>query len=175
MVAWVGASLFGSYREMVFRAAVVYFFLLILFRIAGARTLAALTSFDMVLLLILSEAAQPALTGPEQPKLMGALTSVVTLVALDILFSFAKQRFSAVGTFIDGRPLILVVSGKPIRDRLDSSRVTVDEILAAAREQGCAQLSDIDYAVLEVNGRISIIPCDPAPPSGDSHGKSVTQ
>lgn len=162
LAVWIIAALAGAERGMVLRAALVYLFILILFRIAGARTLANFTSFDMVLLLIISEAAQPALNGPDSPTLIGALTSIATLVGLDILFSLAKQRFQAVETVVDGRPLVLISEGKVIPGRLELCRITIDEVLAAARNQGIGELEQIYYAVMEVNGHISVIPLNSA-------------
>ncbi|HEU4603101.1 MAG TPA: YetF domain-containing protein [Steroidobacteraceae bacterium] len=144
--------------DSVVRATVVYAVLLILFRLAGKRTLAEVTTFDFVLLLIISEATQQAMVGSDN-SMTNSLLLVGTLVGLNILMSELKQRFAVVERVLDGMPLLIVEHGKPLQDRMAKERVDVDDVLDAAREShGLERLDQIKYAVLERNGKISIIP-----------------
>lgn len=144
--------------ESVLRAAIIYIILLIVFRIAGRRTLSEMTSFDFVLLLIIGEATQQALLG-EDFSLTNAFLVIVTLLTLDIAIALGKQRSSRVQRAIEGVPTVLVDNGKPLRQLMDKARVREDEILEAARQtQGLERMDQIKYAVLEVSGGISIIP-----------------
>jgi uncharacterized membrane protein YcaP (DUF421 family) len=144
--------------ESIVRAAVVYLFLLLLFRLAGKRTLAEVTIFDFVLLLIISEGTQQALIGDDN-SMLNAFLIVTTLVALNVLFSEIKQRFKVSDRVLDGLPLLIVEDGKPLHERMQKERVDVDDVLDAAREiHGLEKLEQIKYAVLERNGKISIIP-----------------
>jgi uncharacterized membrane protein YcaP (DUF421 family) len=144
--------------ESVLRAAAIYIVLLIVFRIAGRRTLSEMTSFDFVLLLIIGESTQQALLG-EDFSLTNALIVIVTLLTLDIAISIWKQRSSGAERFIEGVPTVLVDNGKPLKHLMDKARVRDDEILEAARQtQGLERMDQIKYAVLEVSGGISIIP-----------------
>ncbi|HEU4653823.1 MAG TPA: YetF domain-containing protein [Steroidobacteraceae bacterium] len=144
--------------DSVIRATVVYAVLLILFRLAGKRTLAEVTTFDFVLLLIISEATQQAMVGSDN-SMTNSLLLVGTLVGLNILMSELKQRFAVVERVLDGMPLLIVEHGKPLQDRMAKERVDVDDVLDAAREShGLERLDQIKYAVLERNGKISIIP-----------------
>lgn len=144
--------------DSVLRATVVYAVLLILFRLAGKRTLAEVTTFDFVLLLIISEATQQAMVGSDN-SMTNSLLLVGTLVGLNILMSELKQRFAVVERVLDGMPLLIVEHGKPLQDRMAKERVDVDDVLDAAREShGLERLDQIKYAVLERNGKISIIP-----------------
>lgn len=146
--------------DSVIRATVVYAVLLILFRLAGKRTLAEVTTFDFVLLLIISEATQQAMVGSDN-SMTNSLLLVGTLVGLNILMSELKQRFAVVERVLDGMPLLIVEHGKPLQDRMAKERVDVDDVLDAAREShGLERLDQIKYAVLERNGKISIIPCE---------------
>lgn len=146
--------------DSVIRATVVYAVLLILFRLAGKRTLAEVTTFDFVLLLIISEATQQAMVGSDN-SMTNSLLLVGTLVGLNILMSELKQRFAVVERVLDGMPLLIVEHGKPLQDRMAKERVDVDDVLDAAREpHGLERLDQIKYAVLERNGKISIIPCE---------------
>ncbi|NLG73786.1 MAG: DUF421 domain-containing protein [Chloroflexi bacterium] len=144
--------------EILIRTAAVYFFLLLLFRIGGKRSLSQITTFDFVLLLIISEAVQQALLG-EDFSVINAFLVIATFFAIDIGISILKQRSKAVEKVIDGVPLIILEDGRPIQERMDKTRVDEADILAAARElQGLERLDQIKYAVLERSGGISIIP-----------------
>lgn len=144
--------------ELITRAAVVYCSLLVIFRLAGRRTLADTTTFDFILLLVISEAVQQALFGKNDPSFTSAMIVVITLVTLDIFFSFLKFRNAKVSMWLDGVPMVLVADGKILKDRLRKSRLDVEDILSVARQEGYLSLKEIDVAVLEANGRISIIP-----------------
>jgi uncharacterized membrane protein YcaP (DUF421 family) len=144
--------------ESVLRATAVYVFLLVLFRLSGKRTLAQVTTFDFVLLLIISEATQQALVDGDN-SMTNAFLVVATLVALNILFSEIKQRFKAAERVLDGLPLLLVEHGNLLHDRMTKERIDEEDVLDAAREHhGLERLEQIKYAVLERNGKISIIP-----------------
>ena len=143
--------------DSVFRGIAVYIFLLIIFRIAGKRTLSQTTTFDLVLLLIISETTQQAMVDDDHSVTNGALL-IITLVGMTILLSVLKQRFPKLDLALEGAPLILVDQGKMLKDRMDKCRVDESEILTAARlSQGLASMDEIEYAILERNGAISII------------------
>lgn len=144
--------------DAVMRAVVVYLVLLLLFRLAGRRTLSEMTSFDFILLLIISEAIQNAMIGNDY-SLTNGLLVVITLVGLDVLFTILKQRSAFIERWLDGLPMIVVEQGRPLKDLMQRARVDEDDILAAARaSQGLERMEQIKYAVLEVGGGISIIP-----------------
>ena len=144
--------------ESVLRAAALYAFLLVLFRITGRRALSEITTFDFVLLLVIGEATQQALLGDDF-SVINAFVVIATLVLIDILLSLFKERSPRVGRFLDGVPLIVVEYGKPLTERLRKARITEEDILEAARQsQGLERLEQIRFAVLEKNGQISVIP-----------------
>ncbi len=142
----------------VLRAAAVYGFLLLLVRISGRRTLASLTSFDFILLLIIGEATQNAMLGDDQSMTNGFLV-ITTLVVIDIGLSLWKQRSPRLEKWIEGVPTVLVENGRPLKDRMDKARVDASDIMQAARElQGVERMDQIKFAVLERSGIITIIP-----------------
>ena len=144
--------------DAIVRGLAVYLFLLILFRIAGRRTLGSITNFDFVLLLIISEATQNAMIGNDYSVTNGFLV-ILTLVGLDIALSYLKQRFPAMERYLDGLPLILVDQGRPLKELMHRARVDERDILAAAREKhGLERMDQIRYAILETNGMISSVP-----------------
>lgn len=144
--------------ESVIRAAIVYGFLMLLFRILGKRTLAEVTTFDVALLLIISEATQPGLMGQDS-SLMNSMIVITTLLGLDTLVGRISDRVPMLQQILQDTPLILIEEGKVLQDRLDKEGVDLEEIMAAARQaHGLERLEQIKYAVLERTGGISIIP-----------------
>ena len=119
--------------EHVIRGTLVYLFLLVLFRISGKRTLAEVTTFDFILLLIISEAAQQALLGQDYSFTAAAIV-ITTLVGLDMLMAWISRRSEKVQKMLDSVPLVILKDGKPIKDRMETSGVDESEILQAARE-----------------------------------------
>src|SRR5918992_495196 len=143
--------------DAVFRAAAVYLFLLLVMRISGKRTLAQVTTFDFVLLLIIGEATQQGLIGDEF-SVTKALLLIVTLLTIDVLMSLLKGRAPRLALLLDGAPLVIVKDGEPFTERLKRARLDVNDVLEAARSnQGLERLEQIKYAVLERDGSISII------------------
>jgi uncharacterized membrane protein YcaP (DUF421 family) len=148
--------------ESIIKAVVVYVGLLVLFRLSGKRTLAEVSPFDLVLLLIISEAVQQALIDSDNSMTNGFLL-VTTLVALNVVMSEVKLRWKRAERVLDSTPLLIVENGKPIPEHMRKERVDVDDVLDAAREvHGIESLEEIRYAVLERNGKISIIPAGEA-------------
>jgi uncharacterized membrane protein YcaP (DUF421 family) len=144
--------------DSVLRAAAIYLFLLALFRIAGKRTLSETTTLDFVLLLIIGEATQQALLG-EDFSLTNAFLVILTLIGIDIAMSLLQQRWPRWERWLEGEPLVIVDQGQPLRERMKRMRVSEEDVLTAARErQGLARMDQIQYAVLERSGGISIIP-----------------
>jgi uncharacterized membrane protein YcaP (DUF421 family) len=144
--------------DTVVRAAVVYVVLLLIFRIAGKHSLAEITTFDLVLTLIISEAIQQGMVD-EDRSLTGAFLLVVTLVGIDILLAALKQRFSGLAKILEGTPVLVLKDGRVRRQAADKERVDESDILAAARrDHGLHRLDEIDYAVMERTGSLSIIP-----------------
>jgi uncharacterized membrane protein YcaP (DUF421 family) len=148
--------------ESIVKAMIVYVGLLILFRLSGKRTLAEVSPFDLVLLLIISEATQSALVDSDN-SMTNAFLLVTTLIAMNVLMSEIKLRWKGAGRVLDSTPLVIVENGKPIMEHMRKERVDVEDVLDTAREtHGLESLEQIGYAVLERNGMISIIPTEEA-------------
>ncbi len=144
--------------DAVMRASAVYLLLLLIFRLAGRRTMAQMTSFDFVFLLIISEATQNAMLADDFSFTNGALV-ILTLVGLNVLLSQVKRWYPVAEKWLDGKPTILVAQGHPLTDVMNRARMDERDVLMAAREtQGLERMDQIKYAVLEKSGGISIIP-----------------
>lgn len=148
--------------DSVLRAAAIYFALLLLFKLSGRRSLSELTIFDFVLLLIIGEATQQALLGDDF-SIVNAVVVIITLIGIDVGLSALKWRWPVFDLWLEGSPTIVVEHGVPLHSRLSAARLKVEDILEAAREkQGLERLEQIKYAIIERNGKISIIPSESA-------------
>lgn len=144
--------------DSVFRAAAIYIFLLLIFRIAGKRTLAEITTFDLLLTLIISEATQQAMIDSDN-SVSGAIVIITTLVGMDVALSLLKRRFRTLARIVDGEAIVVLRDGEILHERAAKERVDRDDILAAARKtHGLERLEQIKYAIVEEGGGISIIP-----------------
>ena len=146
--------------ESVFRGVGIYLILLVVIRLSGRRTLAQMTAFDFVLLLIIAETTQQALLGDDF-SMANATVLILTLFVTDILLSLFKGWMPRATHLLDGVPTVLISLGKPDEYAMRRSRVDIEEILEAARSQhGIERLDQIKSAVLEVGGHVSIVPAE---------------
>lgn len=144
--------------DSVLRALAMYLALMVLFKIAGRRSLAEVTTFDFVFLMMISEATQQALLGDDF-SVTNSMVVIATLITLDVGLSLFKQRSGVVSRLIDGEPTIIVEDGKILRRRAQRARLAEADIMEAARSsQGIETLDEIKFAILERNGKISVIP-----------------
>jgi uncharacterized membrane protein YcaP (DUF421 family) len=142
----------------VLRGVVIYFFLLIIFRIMGKRHMSETTTFDLVILLIISEVCQQALIG-EDRSLTASATLICTLMGSTLVLTLLKDKFKWFEKASESVPLVIVTNGKPLKKRMEKAQVDDEDVLNAARMQmGLERMEDIKYAVLEKDGHISIIP-----------------
>ena len=144
--------------DMVLRALAIYLILMVVFKIAGRRALLQMTSFDLILLLIISEATQQALLGSDF-SVTGAMLTIVTLIVVDMLFGIIKKYLPGADDLLDESPVILVENGHLFQDKMKKADISCDDILLMARvDHGITRLDEIKFAILERNGHISIVP-----------------
>lgn len=144
--------------DEVIRAIAVYVGLMLIFRLTGKRSLGETTTFDFVLLLVFSEALQSALVDQDD-SLTSAFIVILTLVSINIGMSLLKEKSHWLETLMEGAPIKLVEHGQLLHERMRRARVDEGDILMAARQsQGIERLDQIESAVLERSGGISIIP-----------------
>jgi uncharacterized membrane protein YcaP (DUF421 family) len=144
--------------DSVVRGLIVYVFLLVVFRLSGRRTLADTTSFDFVMLLIISETTQQAMVDQDH-SMTNAFLLILTLVGATVTLAYLKQRFPALERILEGTPLVIIEDGRMHRDRMDRVRVDEEDILSAARQaHGIERLEQIKYAVVARDGQVSIVP-----------------
>ena len=152
--------------EFVLRAVVVYGFLILILRITGKRQIGQMSPFDLVLLLVLSNAVQNSMNGGDN-SVGGGLILAATLVAFNAFVSFLTARNRRVEKWMVGEPEILIRHGKIIQKTLDEEAISMTELLGAMRAAGCDDIRDVHLATLELNGQISIVHADD--PSAKPH------
>ncbi|HEY4595420.1 MAG TPA: YetF domain-containing protein [Thermoanaerobaculia bacterium] len=142
---------------LIVRSVAVYLFLLIVLRLTGKRQVGQLAPFDLVLLLVLSNAVQNSMNGGDN-SLIGGLLSAATLIAFNYLVGFLTFRSKRLEALIEGRPELLVHNGKLYEEVLTRAQLTRHELNAALRQAGCGCVEEVHTAVLENNGSISVVP-----------------
>ncbi len=143
--------------ELVLRATLVYVFLLALIRLTGKRQIGQLSPFDLVLLLVLSNAVQNSMNAGDN-SLIGGLLSAFTLIVLNSIVAGLTYRSKRIESLIEGRPQVLIHNGKLYEKTMTDARLTHHELNAALRRAGCLTVNDVHCAVLENNGAISVVP-----------------
>ncbi len=147
------------YWEFIVRGGAVYLFLLVLLRVTGKRQIGQLSPFDLVLLLVLSNAVQNSMNGGDN-SLVGGMVSAATLVALNFVLGLVTARSKKIEAFVEGRPQVLIHNGELFEDVLANTQMTHHEMQAALRQAGCSTVSEVRMAVLEINGAISVVKRD---------------
>jgi uncharacterized membrane protein YcaP (DUF421 family) len=145
-----------SSSELIIRAVVIYIGLFVLMRFVGKKHVGELAPFDFVVLLILSETVSNALSGDDK-SVIGGLISAATLIALVQAVGFVSWRSKKAERILEGVPKILVRHGTRRKEMMAQQQVTISELLEALRRNGCSNIADVRAAVLENDGKISII------------------
>ncbi|MGH2529997.1 MAG: DUF421 domain-containing protein [Actinomycetota bacterium] len=142
--------------EIVVRAAVIYLFLWIVIRAIGRKELSELSSFELVLLIVMGDIVQQGVT-QEDMSVTGAILAVGTFSLLALLSSYVSYRWRATRPVIQGIPVIVVRDGEPVEQVLELERLTIEELLDAARGRGISDLGDVEVGVLEPDGKFSFL------------------
>jgi uncharacterized membrane protein YcaP (DUF421 family) len=149
----------SSLPEVVLRTALVYLFLVAVLRISGKRQVGQLSVLELVVILVISDAVQNSMVG-DNTTLWGGLLAVLTLVALDLALKTLARRSKPVRIAIEGEPRLLVRDGRLLERAIEAEGLELDEVRAAIRSHGLADVGEVWFAVLETDGSISVIPRD---------------
>jgi uncharacterized membrane protein YcaP (DUF421 family) len=143
--------------DIVIRAVVMFVFVWFVTRAVGRRELSTLQPFDLILLIVLGDLIQQAVTQNDF-SVTGGILAGGTMAAMVVLFSWLAFRFRRLQPVLEGDPVILVERGNTIDRNLRRNRITLEELAAQARLQQVAHIGEIEWAVLETSGQISVIP-----------------
>src|SRR5450432_589865 len=139
--------------EFILRGIVVYIFLIILLRLTGKRQIGQMSPFDLVLLLVLSNAVQNSMNGGDN-SVLGGLISASTLIALNFGMGYLTYRNKRLEVLIEGQPEVLIHNGKLFEKVMARAQLTHHELNAALRQAGCLSVAEVHCAILENNGTI---------------------
>ncbi len=159
---WPGVS----FLEKILRPLIVYLFLLVAFRFSGKRELSQATLFDFLILLLISNVVQNAIIGPDN-SILGSFAGVATLLTLSWGLNRLTARNKTARKFLEGAPTLLVHHGLVLDNAMRKESVATNDLLTALREQGIASVSEVRYAILELDGKISVIRTDAPHPTGN--------
>src|SRR3954447_1976277 len=148
--------------DLVLRAVVVYFLILLITRAVGRRELSSMEPFDLILLVVMGDLIQQGVTQSDY-SLTGAMTVIVTMAVLTVATAYLSFRFRRLRPLLEGEPVVLVTDGRLVERNLRTQRMTVEEVRAEARQSQIGSLEEVSWAILESNGRISFL-------SGDAGG-----
>jgi uncharacterized membrane protein YcaP (DUF421 family) len=143
--------------DIVIRAVVMFLFVWLVTRAVGRRELSTLEPFDLILLVVLGDLIQQAVTQNDF-SVVGGMLAGGTMALMTVLFSWLAFRFPRIQPIIEGDPVVLVERGRTVDRNLRANRITHEELAAQARLQQIAHIDDVEWAVLETSGNISFIP-----------------
>lgn len=145
--------------EIVIRAAVIFIFLWVVTRAVGRSTLGELSTFELLLYVTMGDLVQQGVTQQDY-SVTGAFLGVSTFALLTVALSWTQWRWPRMRKWLTGQPILVVRNGEVLEDAMKSQRLAVADFLVAAREQGIRSTADIEFAVLEADGRLSIFTYD---------------
>ncbi len=145
-----------GYLKIALSSSAVYLFIIVAIRLFGKKELAQLSIIDLVFILLISNAVQNAMVGSDA-SLMGGLVAASTLFIINFLFKFLLYRFPKLGSMVQGTELLLVYKGQMNKINMVKARISQEELLESVREHGVSEIREVDLAVLEIDGNISII------------------
>jgi uncharacterized membrane protein YcaP (DUF421 family) len=154
--------------EIFLRTGTIYIVVLAGVRLSGKREVGQMTPFDLTLLLLISNAVQNAMTGPDT-SLLGGVVAAATLLVLNYLVAEVSGGNRRFRKFVQGQPSLLVHDGKIIAAHMAKEHVSMDELQRALREHGVATCHEVALAVLEVDGSISCLKYDDLNPNANNH------
>lgn len=140
--------------EIVIRALIIFVFLWVVTRAVGRSTLGELSTFELLLYVTMGDLVQQGVT-QQDFSMTGSMLAVGTFALLTVAFSWTQWRFPRTRPALTGRPVLIFEDGNPIESAMKSQRFAIADLLVSAREQGIRHTSDIEYAVLEADGRLS--------------------
>jgi uncharacterized membrane protein YcaP (DUF421 family) len=146
----------NGFVQIMISTVAVYLFIIVAIRLFGKKELSQLSVVDLVFILLISNSVQNAMVGSNS-TLAGGLVAASALFVVNYIFKLFLYRFPKFDRFIEGETLLLIYKGKLIRKNAVKAKLTVDEIMEAIREHGVLKIEEVDLAVLEVDGNISVL------------------
>jgi uncharacterized membrane protein YcaP (DUF421 family) len=142
--------------EIVARAGIVYFAILIGLRLGGKREIGQMTAFDLAVILLIANAVQNAMVGTDV-SVTGGIVAAGVLFALNYVVGVARERLPWLRVFLEGRPTVVIQDGKLIEANMEREGIDQGMVEMALREHGVAHVTDVELAMMETDGSISVV------------------
>lgn len=149
----------APFAEIVLRTVIVYTVILAGLRLTGRRQMGQMTPFDLVVILLISNAVQNAMVGPDV-TILGGLVAAAVLLVLNEILEWLTEKLPFLRRAVEGEPVLLVCDGQLQRDNMRREKISIEEVLESVREHGFERITDVHLAYLEVDGTVSIVPAD---------------
>ncbi len=163
---------FSTALDIIFRTLIIYIIILVGLRLSGKREIGQMNVFDLVVLLLIANAVQNAMVGPDT-TLLGGILAAVVLLLVNGLVARLRLKWPRLRRMVEGTLTLLVLHGEIIQDHMRQEGLDEETLLAAFREHGIAELSNVDMAVLEIDGTISVVPIGGSTQRGKKALKSL--
>jgi uncharacterized membrane protein YcaP (DUF421 family) len=147
----------SSLPDVALRTAIVYLFLIVAIRLSGKREVGQMSVLELIVVLIMSDAVQNSMVG-DNTSIWGGLVAVIVLLGLDFVIRELSRRSRRLRVAVEGEPRLLVRHGRVLQRALQQEGLDRNELESAVRAHGLARVDDVDQAVLETDGTISVIP-----------------
>ncbi len=144
-----------SFSEIILRSVVVYIFILAAIRLFGKKEFSQLTIIDLVFILLISNSVQNAMVG-DNSTLWGGIVAAAALFITNYVLKIVLYKDPRISKWLQGDPVLLIHHGEILKKNLQNERITIEELELAAREHGVLSLKEVDLAILEIDGNISI-------------------
>lgn len=143
--------------ELFFRTLFMYFFILMVMRLMGKREIGKLSVFDLVVSIMIADLAVIFIENGDQPMIQGILP-IVTLMVTQIALSYLSLKNQTVRHLVDGKPAVLIEDGKIREKEMARNRYNLDDLMAQLREKNIDNIADVEFAILETSGKLSVFP-----------------
>ncbi|MDZ7302201.1 MAG: DUF421 domain-containing protein [candidate division KSB1 bacterium] len=154
--------------EIALRTAVVYFVILVGLRLTGKREVGQMMPLDLTMLILLANAVQNAMTGPDT-SLLGGVVTAATLLVMNVMLTRVAWRYRKIRRLVEGTPTLLIRHGKVLHENLAKEKLNIDDLQQALREHGIASVAEVTLAVLEIDCAVSVLKNDDLPAISRPH------
>jgi uncharacterized membrane protein YcaP (DUF421 family) len=142
--------------QIVIRATIIFFFLAVVSRAVGRRELSELTAFELMLMIIVGDLVQQGVTQSDS-SMTGAMLAVGSIALWTVLLSYISYKWPKTSTIIEGIPVVVALDGKLIDEALRMERISEEEVLVAARNNGIADMREVRIGIIEADGKFSFV------------------
>lgn len=143
------------YLSIIVKTLVLYFFIVVVYRVMGKKEVGKLSIIDLIVSILIAELAAISIEEADR-SILTSIIPIVVLVVIQISISFISLKSVKLRKLIDGNPIVIIKDGKLNFKDMTKLRYTIDDLIAQLREQGIKSIEEVNYAVLENNGKLSV-------------------